>query len=382
MEDIISIIVPVYNVESYLTQCLNSILNQSYKNFELILVDNISTDESFNICKEYEKSDNRIKVLQNETKGVSSTRNVGLNYAKGKYITFCDSDDLYDSNFLSKLMAAAKKNDADIIISNYAYMNTKNNLMCGRISGAINENELIQRIFIDNSIGGFVWNKMFKRSILSNVKFDETIQICEDTLFVFEALKEAKKVFFVRDAVYFYRLRSTSAIASIDNVIAADGSVKYISVYDMIIKKGLVNRDAVSRIKASEFALAAGVKCDYAIAHQKNTEMDGVFYSKIEEVLKKNFSEFMLSSDYSVKKKLVILGNALFNFRKRKQQSIRLQAHIKNHARYLIRIEKKMKFLIALAKSRNQKTLVDDSNNDIARNKLLNVCLFPNSDRK
>ena len=377
MEDIISIIVPVYNVESYLPQCLNSILNQSYKNFELILVDNISTDESFNICKEYEKSDNRIKVLQNETKGVSSTRNVGLNYAKGKYITFCDSDDLYDSNFLSKLMAAAKKNDADIIISNYAYMNTKNNLMCGRISGAINENELIQRIFIDNSIGGFVWNKMFKRSILSNVKFDETIQICEDTLFVFEALKEAKKVFFVRDAVYFYRLRSTSAIASIDNVIAADGSVKYISVYDMIIKKGLVNRDAVSRIKASEFALAAGVKCDYAIAHQKNTEMDGVFYSKIEEVLKKNFSEFMLSSDYSVKKKLVILGNALFNFRKRKQQSIRLQAHIKNHARNLIRIEKKMKFLIALAKSRNQKTLVDDSNNDIARNKLLNVCLFP-----
>ena len=231
MEDIISIIVPVYNVESYLTQCLNSILNQSYKNFELILVDNISTDESFNICKEYEKSDNRIKVLQNETKGVSSTRNVGLNYAKGKYITFCDSDDLYDSNFLSKLMAAAKKNDADIIISNYAYMNTKNNLMCGRISGAINENELIQRIFIDNSIGGFVWNKMFKRSILSNVKFDETIQICEDTLFVFEALKEAKKVFFVRDAVYFYRLRSTSAIASIDNVIAADGSVKLVLEY-------------------------------------------------------------------------------------------------------------------------------------------------------
>lgn len=377
MEDIISIIVPVYNVESYLPQCLNSILNQSYTNFELILIDNISTDKSFNICKEYEKSDNRIKVLQNEAKGVSSTRNVGLNYAKGKYITFCDSDDLYDSNFLSKLMAVAKKNDADIIISNYAYMNTKNNLMCGRISGAINENELIQRIFIDNSIGGFVWNKMFKRSILSNVKFDESIQICEDTLFVFEALKEAKKVFFVRDAVYFYRLRSTSAIASIDNVIAADGSVKYISVYDMIIKKGLVNRDAVSRIKASEFALAAGVKCDYAIAHHKNTEMDGVFNSKIEEVLKKNFSEFMLSSDYSLKKKLVILGNALFNFRKRKQQSIRLQAHIKNYARNLVRIEKKMKFLIALAKSRNQKTLVGDSNNDIARNKLLNVCLFP-----
>lgn len=377
MEDIVSIIVPVYNVESYLPQCVNSILNQSYTNFELILIDNYSTDNSFSICKEYEKKDNRIKVLQSKVKGVSSTRNVGLNYAKGMYVVFCDSDDLYDKNFLVRLIVEAKRNDADIIISNYAYLNTRSNLMCNRNSGVINTNELIRRIFIDNSIGGFVWNKMFKRSILSNVKFDEEIQICEDTLFVFEALKEAKKIFFVYDAVYLYRLRSTSAVASIDNVIAPDGSVKYISVYDMIINKGLVTHDAVARIKASEFALASGVKCDYAIAHQNHTEMDDAFYNKIGEVLKNNFSDFILSPDYSVKKKLVVISNALFNLRKRKQQFIRFQAHIKNYARNLIRIGKRTEFLITVVKSRNQKILANNSNNDIARNKLLDICPFP-----
>ena len=153
--------------------------------------------------------------------------------------------------------------------------------------------------------------------------------------------------------------------------------MKYISVYDMIINKGLLTHDAVARIKASEFALASGVKCDYAIAHQNHTEMDDAFYNKIGEVLKNNFSEFILSPDYSVKKKLVVISNALFNLRKRKQQFIRFQAHIKNYARNLIRIGKRTEFLITVVKSRNQKILANNSNNDIARNKLLDICPFP-----
>lgn len=113
--DKISVIVPVYNVEDYLEECINSILGQTYKNLEIILVDDGSTDNSSKICDIYEKKDKRIKVIHKENGGLSSARNEGLKYRTGEYISFVDSDDFIDKTMYEKLYSAIKKYDADVV---------------------------------------------------------------------------------------------------------------------------------------------------------------------------------------------------------------------------------------------------------------------------
>ena len=115
----ISVIIPVYNVEQYLERCVKSVINQTYKNIEIILVDDSSTDSSLEVCNKLAQKDSRIKVIHKENGGLSSARNVGLDVAKGKYITFIDSDDVPEVTWAEKLYNAAKANDADIAFSGY-----------------------------------------------------------------------------------------------------------------------------------------------------------------------------------------------------------------------------------------------------------------------
>ena len=114
MEDLISVIVPIYNVESYLEQCIKSIINQTYKNIEIILIDDGSTDKSPKICDKYKQKDSRIIVVHKQNTGVSATRNIGLELSKGKWIAFVDSDDWIEKEYLEELLLNAKKEKADI----------------------------------------------------------------------------------------------------------------------------------------------------------------------------------------------------------------------------------------------------------------------------
>lgn len=115
MEDLISVIVPVYKVEKYINKCVDSIINQTYTNLEIILVDDGSPDNCGNICDEYAKKDNRIKVVHKENAGVSSARNIGLEKSSGKYITFIDADDYVEKNYCEELLNILKIENADCV---------------------------------------------------------------------------------------------------------------------------------------------------------------------------------------------------------------------------------------------------------------------------
>lgn len=119
MEDLISVVVPIYNVENYIKKCVDSILSQTYKNLEIILVDDGSPDNCPQICDEYAQKDSRIKVIHKENGGVSSARNIGMENARGKWIAFIDADDWIEEKYFEKMLDRVKTNDADIVLCGY-----------------------------------------------------------------------------------------------------------------------------------------------------------------------------------------------------------------------------------------------------------------------
>lgn len=158
---LVSIIVPVYNNELSLIKCVMSLINQTYKNIEIILVDDGSQDSSGIICDTFK--DRRIFVIHNANHGVAYTRNCGMKNARGYYITFCDADDYYCNNHIEKLVVVMKKYNPDIAISGYYNINEngKKSAVKG-ISGYKCKEEIIQGFTISNIYGGFCWNKFLK----------------------------------------------------------------------------------------------------------------------------------------------------------------------------------------------------------------------------
>ena len=206
----ISVIMPVYNVERYIRESLNSVINQTYKNLEIILVDDGSKDLSGNICDEYSKKDKRVKVIHKENGGLSSARNAGLDVATGKYIMFIDSDDYYEKNACELLCNAIGSQKADYVIGNYIHIthdgvkwdeplfdkNIYNNF-------TLSIKDYKKSFFVMNSV---VWNKIFKRDFIEshNLRFVPEA-IAEDAIFSTYCYVHANKGYFINDIVYNYR---------------------------------------------------------------------------------------------------------------------------------------------------------------------------------
>lgn len=190
----VSIIIPVYNTERYLKECLDSITSQSYRKWECILVDDGSKDGSLTICNEYAKKDRRFKVIHKENGGVSSARNVGLENSTGDWIYFCDSDDkLHDENSLSCLLELSEH--ADLAVCSYVALDDNGKCVNGFVSperpyiGELNGKQYFyKRLASDLNLDyiGFLWNKIFKRDIIQKNKlyFAKDIKFAEDLLFV------------------------------------------------------------------------------------------------------------------------------------------------------------------------------------------------------
>lgn len=197
----ISIIIPVYNAEMYLNNCIRSILIQTHTDFELILVDDGSSDQSGNICDKYAEQDFRVKVIHKENGGVSSARNSGLQIAKGKYIMFCDSDDYVEQKWCESLYAIMEKSKVDLAFCAY-YM--KDNTL-KKVSKAVKfsdenflllEKEELWNLYMKNLMN-MPWNKIYKKEIIekNNIRFDETISYNEDLIFVLDYIKYSQKKF-------------------------------------------------------------------------------------------------------------------------------------------------------------------------------------------
>ena len=224
----ISIIIPVYNLEDHIQHCVQSILSQRYNYVELILVDDGSTDDSAQICDKYALLDSRVKVIHIQNQGVSNARNVGLSLAKGEYITFVDGDDWLSDDFLEIGIKSLEAAGADIFmgsyIKNYAD-GTEIKVNENTSAMTLNYEECVEAVFVKSpnkpDLSWAVWGKIFKASLWKNVQFDMHLSMGEDAVAFWAVLKNAKKVLYMPVMGYHYRQRADSAMhtPSVKNVL-------------------------------------------------------------------------------------------------------------------------------------------------------------------
>lgn len=221
----ISIIIPVYNAEKYLRECLDSIINQTLKDIEIICINDYSTDNSLQILQEYAKNDNRIKILKGKKTGAGGARNVGLEIATGEYITFFDADDFLEKNSYEKIYNNAVTNNSDIVVFDYdKYISTTKQYYKNEIL-YIPDN-LSEKVFsIDNypkiiftNLSNRVCNKIFKTSMIkeNNISFQEIIY-ANDVYFCRSALFIAKRISILKDILFHYRVGITTNLQSNKN---------------------------------------------------------------------------------------------------------------------------------------------------------------------
>ena len=205
----ISVIIPVYNVEDHLKQCLDSIISQTYKNLEIIIVDDWSTDNSGKICDEYAENDKRIKVIHQKNAGLSAARNTGLKVATWKYIWYIDSDDYIELDMYEKLYNLIENTKSDLAISN-RYIGEKDGSRRKNTNfpnkKIINSNEALQ-YFYDSM---YVWNKLYKKYIIKDLYFIETR--AQDVVYNFTIFKKIKKIACLNECKNYYRYNPSSRV--------------------------------------------------------------------------------------------------------------------------------------------------------------------------
>lgn len=248
--DKVSIIVPVYNVEKYLPTCIESILNQSYKNFELILVDDGSPDKSGDICDNYAKKDNRIKVIHQINSGVSKARNTGIDNASGEWILFVDSDDeLTDNSLECYISSIAESNEVDAIISGMKKIFVSDEKEAEFFT--LENKTFLKKDFEDmvsyiesKYLFGFVWSRLFKNDIIkrNNIRFNERLASFEDRLFFLDYLAHCDIVKTISDVTYIYRRFGNESLCS-----------KYIPVEKRIETVQCLHKSSLSISDSSKF---------------------------------------------------------------------------------------------------------------------------------
>lgn len=201
--ELISVIVPVYNTEKYLRRCLNSIINQTYKNIEIICINDCSTDESLEILNEYSCKDTRIRIFTNKTNiGLAATRNRGIRLTNGSLISFVDSDDTIDLSMYSKLIAKHRESKACIILYNYTRPNAKTKATQYKTSYSKEE---LFKYTISRKLSSAAWNKLYRKDfIIENNLFFEKDRIYEDSLLAYKVIYYAKKIAIIEEPLYFY----------------------------------------------------------------------------------------------------------------------------------------------------------------------------------
>lgn len=289
----LSIIIPVYNAESYLKSCVYSILNQDYQNYEIILINDGSKDRSGFICDELKKEDSRIKVFHKTNSGVSSTRNIGIENANGEWITFVDSDDELVPNALN-LLINQTDNNYDLI--DFAYCIIQNDSVITPIRKKkeviVNKKTFYRQLFNYPwyDFHGYSVAKLYKKDILNkfHIRFAEDIYYKEDGLFVCQYVAHCRSIFESTETIYKYIQRDTSAVATYSkqfNNKSLSHLIASIQIYETIKKQNLgeeIEKEAKCRICYS---------FDLLKESYKSSEIkDGELYFKMNELFRKNVS--------------------------------------------------------------------------------------------
>lgn len=214
LAELISVIIPIYNVEKYLDDCISSVVNQTYRNLEIILVDDGSPDNCPQICDEWAKKDSRIRVLHKKNGGLSDARNAGIDTATGDYIAFVDSDDYIKPHMYATLISKITKEDADICACNILSCYPEYNVECGCKEYIVGDSEkILNMLYDDTTYPVSAFNKLYRRKLWNNIRFPEG-KICEDAFTTYLLVDKAQKIVQIPEALYCYRIRENSIMTS------------------------------------------------------------------------------------------------------------------------------------------------------------------------
>lgn len=251
---LISIIVPVYNVERFLRCCLDSIIKQTYKNIEIILINDGSTDKSGEICDIYAQKDSRIILIHQQNKGLSAVKNIGIEKSSGDYLMFIDSDDYIAPEMCEKLLNAAIKNDSEMVLCNFTYVDEENNEIdvegaYKEVSEAVTDGRGFLKSLCDTYNVSYVvsWNKLYKKTIFENIRYVEN-QLEEDEAAIHHIAHACKKIAFISESYYFYRKRSGSIMNKRHYIRRLDNTLGLLDRLDFI-KKHNYSEETIYRLE-------------------------------------------------------------------------------------------------------------------------------------
>ena len=214
----ISVIVPVYKVEKYLNRCVDSIIKQTYKNLEIILVDDGSPDRCPEICDEYAKQDNRVKVIHKKNGGLSEARNFGIDVATGEYIAFVDSDDYINEKMYDIFISELESNNSDIVIGNFKSFDDNSNIKNKNIETYKVENLTNLEALKNMCTGGgtiytVAWNKLYKKALFDEIRYPVG-KIHEDEFITYKLIYNSSKITYLDTELYYYYQRADSIMGS------------------------------------------------------------------------------------------------------------------------------------------------------------------------
>lgn len=291
----ISIIIPIYNVEKYLGKCIESALNQTYRNLEIILVNDGSKDNGLDVCKKYEAMDNRIVLIDKPNAGVWLARYDGIKKSTGSYIAFMDADDYIENDYIEKLYFKAKEDDYDIVVCGFkriddetgkifsTEMNSFGNLV---IEKDKNFEEVI-------SVNTSLWNKLYKKELFNNLPDLHTKpKILEDMMFLILIYQYANKIAFVNDLLYNYIVREKSAISTIKQS-DIDVTQKAMLEIKNIYMSNNPSKELINVFSSMVF-LHFGISLTFRLSYDKNVDLKKELYD-IKEFINSNFKDWKKS---------------------------------------------------------------------------------------
>ena len=302
----ISIIVPVYKVEPYIHKCIDSILNQTFRDFELILVDDGSPDNCGKICDEYASKDERIVVIHKENGGQASARNKGIDIAKGDFIGFVDSDDWIESDMYEILYDICSNRNCDIAnCSSTIYFKDRTVINGGHPLIVHNRNEAMKTMLEGKLYDEVVWTKLIRRELLNGIRFNENI-IYEDTDFTYRVIDKADRVGCIGKAKYNYIKRDGSTMDRAIKNIKIDAVLVYDDMYKFFEEKypELINTVALKLANSCMSVLNLISKTENFNENKKN-------YYKVATILNKNFRKIMKIREFPITVKILLLATKI-----------------------------------------------------------------------
>ncbi len=309
----VSVIIPIYNVEKYLKKCIDSVINQSYKNLEIILVDDESPDNCPAICDDYAKKDDRIVVIHKKNGGLSDARNHGLEISTGEYIMFLDSDDYINTDTVQKMYDRITADNSDLAIANMLYVDESgvgltslNNNMSIK-DELINGDTALDRLTEDKS-GCYVvaWNKLYKKSLFDKLRFTVN-KLHEDEFIVHKIFYRCQNISCIKEPLFNYLQRSSSIMGTEYSVKRLDRVEALLERYNFYVSINKINSADILLITIREYMIAAYNKLDF-----KDRNVKARFNQLNNEV--KKICRSLVFTNISIKRKLsLVIYSSIFN---------------------------------------------------------------------